>query len=59
MAESIYLTRYLNEAPACIRGDKGEQLDDLPADVGKIRAVLLGAFDRRRQVGGPPSDYPR
>jgi hypothetical protein len=29
-------------------GHDGEQLDDLSADIGKIRAVLLDAFDRQR-----------
>jgi hypothetical protein len=32
------------------RGDGGEQLDDLPADPEMIRAALLNAFDRQRQV---------
>jgi hypothetical protein len=49
-AMALYLTRYLNVPPARIPGDDGEQLDDLPADVGKIRAALLDAFDRQRQV---------
>ena len=47
---ALYLTRYLNVPPARIPGDDGEQLDDLPADVEKIRAALLDAFDRQRQV---------
>ena len=49
-AMALYLTRYLNVPPARIPGDDGEQLDDLPADVEKIRAALLDAFDRQRQV---------
>jgi nitrite reductase/ring-hydroxylating ferredoxin subunit len=49
-AMALYLTRYLNVPPARIPGDDGEQLDDLPADVRKIRAALLDAFDRQRQV---------
>jgi nitrite reductase/ring-hydroxylating ferredoxin subunit len=49
-AMALYLTRYLNVPPARIPGDDGEQLDDLPADVGKIHAALLDAFDRQRQV---------
>jgi hypothetical protein len=49
-AMALYLTRYLNVPPARIPGDDGEQLDDLPRDVGKIRAALLDAFDRQRQV---------
>jgi hypothetical protein len=40
----------LRRPPARIPGDDGEQLDDLPRDVGKIRAALLDAFDRQRQV---------
>jgi hypothetical protein len=47
---AIYLTRYLNVPPARIPGDDGEQLNDLPTDVGKIRDALLDAFDRQRQV---------
>jgi len=49
-AMALYLTRYLNVPPARIPGDDGEQLGDLPADVEKIRAALLDAFDRQRQV---------
>ena len=47
---ALYLTRYLNVPPARIPGDDGEQLDDMPADAEKIRADLLDAFDRQRQV---------
>ena len=49
-AMALYLTRSLNVPPARLPGDDGEQLDDLPADVAKIRAALLDAFDRQRQV---------
>ena len=49
-AMALYLTRYLNVPPARIPGDRGEQLDDLPSDVETIRAALLDAFDRQRQV---------
>jgi nitrite reductase/ring-hydroxylating ferredoxin subunit len=49
-AMALYLTRYLNVPPARIPGEEGEQLDDLPADVETIRAALLDAFDRQRQV---------
>jgi nitrite reductase/ring-hydroxylating ferredoxin subunit len=49
-AMALYLTRYLNVPPARIPGEGGEQLDDLPADAGMIRAALLDAFDRQRQV---------
>jgi nitrite reductase/ring-hydroxylating ferredoxin subunit len=49
-AMALFLTRYLNVPPARIPGDDGEQLDDLPTDVGKIRAALLDAFDRQQQV---------
>jgi hypothetical protein len=47
---ALYLTRYLNVPPARIPGDDGQQLDDLPAEARKIRAALLDAFDRQRQV---------
>jgi nitrite reductase/ring-hydroxylating ferredoxin subunit len=49
-AMALYLARYLNVPPARIPGEGGEQLDDLPADVQTIRATLLDAFDRQRQV---------
>jgi hypothetical protein len=49
-AMALYLTRYLNVPPARILGENGEQLDDLPADAETIRASLLDAFDRQRQV---------
>jgi hypothetical protein len=49
-AMALYLTRYLNVPPERIPGDSGEQLDDLPADAETIRATLLDAFDRQRQV---------
>ncbi len=49
-AMALYLARYLNVPPARIPGDGGDQLDDLPADVAMIRAGLLDAFDRQRQV---------
>jgi hypothetical protein len=47
---ALYLTRYLNVPPARIPGEGGEQLDDLPTDVAKIRVALLDAFDRQRRV---------
>jgi nitrite reductase/ring-hydroxylating ferredoxin subunit len=49
-AMALYLTRYLNVPPARMPGEGNEQLDDLPADVERIRAALLDAFDRQRQV---------
>jgi nitrite reductase/ring-hydroxylating ferredoxin subunit len=49
-AMALYLARYLNVPPARIPGEGGESLDDLPADAGAIRAALLDAFDRQRQV---------
>jgi nitrite reductase/ring-hydroxylating ferredoxin subunit len=49
-AMALYLTRYLNVPPARIPGESGEQLDDLPTDPEAIRAALLDAFDRQRQV---------
>ncbi len=49
-AMALYLTRYLNVPPARIPGEGEERLDDLPADAETIRATLLDAFDRQRQV---------
>jgi nitrite reductase/ring-hydroxylating ferredoxin subunit len=49
-AMALYLTRYLNVPAARIPGDGDDRLDDLPDDAGKIRAALLDAFDRQRQV---------
>ncbi|HEY6699857.1 MAG TPA: Rieske (2Fe-2S) protein [Pseudolabrys sp.] len=49
-AMALYLARYLNVPPARIPGEGGEQLDDRPADAEMIRAALLNAFDRQRQV---------
>jgi nitrite reductase/ring-hydroxylating ferredoxin subunit len=49
-AMALYLTRYLNVPPARLPGEGGEQLDDLPTGAQMIRAALLDAFDRQRQV---------
>jgi nitrite reductase/ring-hydroxylating ferredoxin subunit len=49
-AMALYLTRYLNVPPARIPGEGGERHDDLPTDSDAIRAALLDAFDRQRQV---------
>jgi nitrite reductase/ring-hydroxylating ferredoxin subunit len=49
-AMALYLTRYLNVPPARIPGEGAERLDELPADAEMIRAALLDAFDRQRQV---------
>jgi hypothetical protein len=49
-AMALYLTRYLNVPPARIPGEEDDRLDDLPADEETIRAALLDAFDRQRQV---------
>jgi nitrite reductase/ring-hydroxylating ferredoxin subunit len=49
-AMALYLTRYLNVPPARLPGEDGEPLEDLPADAEAIRAGLLDAFDRQRQV---------
>ena len=49
-AMALYLTRYLNVPPARIPGDGAEPLDDLSAEAETIRAALLDAFDRQRQV---------
>jgi nitrite reductase/ring-hydroxylating ferredoxin subunit len=49
-AMALYLARYLNVPPARMPGEGGESLDDLPTDPSTIRAALLDAFDRQRQV---------
>jgi hypothetical protein len=49
-AMALYLTRYLNVPPARIPGEGDEPLDDLPVEAETIRAALLDAFDRQRQV---------
>jgi nitrite reductase/ring-hydroxylating ferredoxin subunit len=49
-AMALYLARYLNVPPARIPGEGSDQFDDLPADMETIRAALLDAFDRQRQV---------
>jgi nitrite reductase/ring-hydroxylating ferredoxin subunit len=49
-AMAIYLARYLNVPPARLPGESGDKLDDLAVDAGTIRAALLDAFDRQRQV---------
>ena len=49
-AMAVYLARYLNVPPARLPGEDGDRLDDLPDDIEDIRAALLGAFDRQRQV---------
>jgi nitrite reductase/ring-hydroxylating ferredoxin subunit len=49
-AMAVYLARYLNVPPARLPGEGSDQLDDLPDTVEDIRAALLNAFDRQRQV---------
>ncbi|MGH6945037.1 MAG: hypothetical protein ACREH6_12555 [Geminicoccaceae bacterium] len=49
-AMALHLTRYLNVPPARIPGERGEPLDDLPADGEALRGLLLETFDRRQQV---------
>ena len=49
-AMALYLTRYLNQPPARLPGERGDSLDDLPADPEELRARLLEAFDRQQQV---------
>jgi nitrite reductase/ring-hydroxylating ferredoxin subunit len=49
-AMAVYLARYLNVPPARLPGEGADRLDDLPESAEEIRAALLGAFDRQRQV---------
>ena len=49
-AMALYLTRFLNQPPARLPGERGEPLDDLPADGDEICRALLDAFDRQQQV---------
>ena len=49
-AMAVYLARYLNVPPARLPGEGGDRLDDLPDTIEEIRAALLSAFDRQRQV---------
>jgi nitrite reductase/ring-hydroxylating ferredoxin subunit len=49
-AMALYLARYLNVPPARIPGNGDDRLNDLPADADVLRAALLDAFDRQRQV---------
>jgi nitrite reductase/ring-hydroxylating ferredoxin subunit len=49
-AMALYLTRFLNQPPARLPGERGAALDDLPADDNEICRVLLDAFDRQQQV---------
>jgi hypothetical protein len=49
-AMALYLIRFLNQPPARVPGERGEALDDLPADDDAICRALLDAFDRQQQV---------
>jgi nitrite reductase/ring-hydroxylating ferredoxin subunit len=49
-AMALYLTRFLNQPPARLPGERGESLDDLPAEADAICRALLDAFDRQQQV---------
>ena len=49
-AMAVYLARYLNVPPARLPGEGGDQLNELPDTIEEIRAALLSAFDRQRQV---------
>jgi nitrite reductase/ring-hydroxylating ferredoxin subunit len=49
-AAAVFLARYLNVPPARLPGEGDDPLDDLPTTVEEIRAALLDAFDRQRQV---------
>ncbi len=50
-AMALYLARYLNVPSALLPGEGGEGLEDLPVAAEEIRAALLDAFDRQRQIG--------
>ena len=47
---ALYLTRYLNVPPARIAGEGGRAARRPATNVETIRAALLDAFDRQRQV---------
>jgi hypothetical protein len=47
---ALYLARHLNVPPASLPGESGEGVDDLPVAAEEIRAALLDAFDRQRQI---------
>jgi nitrite reductase/ring-hydroxylating ferredoxin subunit len=49
-AMALYLARYLNVPPASLPGESGDGLNDLPIAAEEIRAALLDAFDRQRQI---------
>jgi hypothetical protein len=49
-AMAIYLSRYLNVPPARLPDDSDPRLDGLAQSSQEIRAALLDAFDRQRQV---------
>ena len=49
-ALALHLTRYLNQPPARLPGERGDSPDDLPRDADAILAQLLEAFDRQQQV---------
>lgn len=47
---AVYLARYLNVPPAGLPGEGDDRLENLPTSQVQIRAALLDAFDRQRQV---------
>jgi hypothetical protein len=49
-ALALHLTRYLNQPPARLPGERGDSLDDLPRDADAVLGQLLDAFDRQQQV---------
>ena len=49
-AMAVYLSRYLNVPPARLPDEGDPRLNDLPQSAQEIRAALLDAFDRQRQV---------
>lgn len=49
-AMAVYLSRYLNVPPAHLPDESDPRLDGFPQSPQEIRAALLDAFDRQRQV---------
>jgi len=49
-ALALHLTRYLNQPPARLPGERGDSLNELPRDADMLLGQLLEAFDRQQQV---------